>query len=283
MAPEVALQDPYGKSADAFSYAMVLYELIMRKKPPQRKLRDGYAFHAEQFEDQIPPDTPRQLWDLLVACAATNPDERPTFPEIAKRLKAIEVPEDSESEGEEEDSEVGSDSESEYESDEEESSEYSSGSGEEEVEEEKTESYIARGREITEVTKIITTAITRKRTFCKFECSIPKKVSWRSGSEVPIKVKIENQSNKTVNGCRLFVQASVDVGKKKPKISKSKPMRYKSGFPVRSKRELEDNIPFVLPAIKAGKDDKCLLTLEFFMGRGFGKTKCAAYLPVEIQ
>jgi serine/threonine protein kinase len=44
MAPEVALQDPYDKSADVFSYGMVLYEILTRKKPPPRKLRDGYAF-----------------------------------------------------------------------------------------------------------------------------------------------------------------------------------------------------------------------------------------------
>ena len=44
MAPEVALQDPYDKSADVFSYGMVLYELMTRKKPPPRKMRDGYAF-----------------------------------------------------------------------------------------------------------------------------------------------------------------------------------------------------------------------------------------------
>ena len=40
----MALQDPYDKSADVFSYGMVLYELLTRKKPPPRKLRDGYAF-----------------------------------------------------------------------------------------------------------------------------------------------------------------------------------------------------------------------------------------------
>lgn len=48
------MQDPYDKSADVFSYAMVVYELITRDKPPARKLKDAYAWDAAKMKQTIP-------------------------------------------------------------------------------------------------------------------------------------------------------------------------------------------------------------------------------------
>lgn len=110
MAPEVAMQDPYDKSADVFSYAMVLYELITRDKPPPRKLKDAYAWDAQKMKQSIPDvisfcllvaaalflngvpllqDTPDLIWKLLCDCASFEPPKRPEFKEVAKRLKAL--------------------------------------------------------------------------------------------------------------------------------------------------------------------------------------------------
>jgi len=86
MAPEVAIGENYALSADVFSYGMVLFEIITREKPPQRKLKDMYAFNSEEFKSSIPPDTPEEFWKLLVNCTAHNPDERPTFKDVVKRL-----------------------------------------------------------------------------------------------------------------------------------------------------------------------------------------------------
>jgi serine/threonine protein kinase len=47
MAPEVAMGESYDKSADVFSFGMVIYELITRDKPPMRKLKDCYAFNGD--------------------------------------------------------------------------------------------------------------------------------------------------------------------------------------------------------------------------------------------
>jgi len=86
MAPEVAIGENYALSADVFSYGMVLFEIITREKPPQRKLKDMYAFNSDEFKSSIPPDTPEDFWKLLVDCTAHNPDERPAFRDVVKRL-----------------------------------------------------------------------------------------------------------------------------------------------------------------------------------------------------
>jgi len=86
MAPEVAIGENYALSADVFSYGMVLFEIITREKPPQRKLKDMYAFNSEEHKPSIPPDTPEEFWKLLMDCTSHSPDERPTFKDVVKRL-----------------------------------------------------------------------------------------------------------------------------------------------------------------------------------------------------
>jgi serine/threonine protein kinase len=122
MAPEVAMGESYDKSADVFSFGMVAYELITRDKPPMRKLKDCYAFNGSEHKGtylipppqlvlsgwfcviewsknfftnsasssgNIPSDTPPALWDLLLLCAARDPQDRPDFKKVVDSLKAI--------------------------------------------------------------------------------------------------------------------------------------------------------------------------------------------------
>ncbi|ELR14036.1 protein kinase domain containing protein [Acanthamoeba castellanii str. Neff] len=89
MAPEVAMGESYDKSADVFSFGMVIYELITRDKPPMRKLKDCYAFNGDDHAGNIPSDTPPALWDLLLLCAARDPQDRPDFKKVVDSLKTI--------------------------------------------------------------------------------------------------------------------------------------------------------------------------------------------------
>jgi len=89
MAPEVAMGETYDSSADVFSYAMVIYEMLTRTDPPARKLKDCYAFKPEDFKNKIPPETPPKLWELLCDCAATTPADRPDFKSIVTRVREI--------------------------------------------------------------------------------------------------------------------------------------------------------------------------------------------------
>lgn len=57
--------------------------------------------------------------------------------------------------------------------------------GDSEVSEEETSSYLARGREITEVNKIIKRPF-RKAVFCRFEVSIMKRNDWPPKADIPV-------------------------------------------------------------------------------------------------
>jgi len=89
MAPEVAMGETYDSSADVFSYAMVIYEILTRADPPARKLKDCYAFKPEDFKSKIPSDVPDKLWELLCDCAATTPADRPDFKSVVTRVREI--------------------------------------------------------------------------------------------------------------------------------------------------------------------------------------------------
>jgi len=90
MAPEVAQGQDYNSACDVFSYAMVLYEIITREKPPQREMLQRYAFIPDRWRAAIPKDTPEALWQLLCDCAQTDAKDRPAFKDVMKKLEEIE-------------------------------------------------------------------------------------------------------------------------------------------------------------------------------------------------
>jgi len=296
MAPEVALQDPYGQSADVFSYGMVLYEIINRKKPPVRRMANGYAFDTS-LKAEIPADTPPGLWELLVECASQDPDSRPTFPDIVKRLKDI-GPTDQGSLPQNNSKRVSTAkkplparpstvtaSESpeppRREKNGHPDDDHHHGHDDDESSEEEHMSYIDRGREIAEVSKILKKPF-RRSMFCKIECSIQKKASWAPGSEVSVKVKIENQSGKVVKTCQTYLKP--EGGAKKGKAPKGKISTFKEGkgFPVKHGCTWEGNIPFVLPMPDEG-GERQEVAMEFTLTGGFASKKACAYIPIVIE
>eukprot|EP01087_Luapelamoeba_hula_P017638 TRINITY_DN557_c0_g1_i1.p1 TRINITY_DN557_c0_g1~~TRINITY_DN557_c0_g1_i1.p1 ORF type:complete len:462 (+),score=118.97 TRINITY_DN557_c0_g1_i1:144-1529(+) len=279
MAPEVAMQEAYNNSADVFSYGMVLYEIITRTKPPKRRVQTRFEFDASKVaKNVIPADTPQELWNLMLDCANTDPNRRPSFPDVLGRLKDMNIPDD--------------DSEDEYEGDPSKDKAGYNGKGPvdeddaDEESEEETTSYIARGREITEVNKMIKKPF-RKPQFCRFECSIPKKPEWAAQADVPIKVRIENQSGKIVKVIKYWLQITQVIGKKK-KIVKSTIIIFKggqgyAGFPVKLGNIWEGTIPYSLPALEGkSPQDTYELKLEFTLAGGFAK-KATAFLPIALE
>lgn len=71
MAPEVIRGDAYDAKCDVFSYGIVLFEMITRKKVKSiisREASSGYLIDVNDFKKHCPPETPRSFIKLAVEC-----------------------------------------------------------------------------------------------------------------------------------------------------------------------------------------------------------------------
>lgn len=94
MAPEVAKNEgPYGLSADIFSFAVLLWQIVTSRIPFDDEIS---AFSEPAFipDDVRPPLKYIDLEPLQTLCKSgwtPNPDDRPTFEEIGLELEKIMV------------------------------------------------------------------------------------------------------------------------------------------------------------------------------------------------
>ncbi|CAE7598102.1 unnamed protein product [Symbiodinium sp. CCMP2592] len=103
MAPEMWTSSTYDEKVDVFSYAMVVYEIICREVTALKfmlSLWDVLEISRGCFAkytlagvrpdmDAVPPDCPPELLQVMQACWAQDPRERPSFPEVLRLLEAI--------------------------------------------------------------------------------------------------------------------------------------------------------------------------------------------------
>jgi len=93
MAPEVALGQPYSKSCDAFSYGMVLFELMTRSKPLKRGMKTTTGnlldVEMEKWKPKLPGEVPEALFKIFEECVAYKPEDRPTFRDVIKKLDVV--------------------------------------------------------------------------------------------------------------------------------------------------------------------------------------------------
>ena len=92
MAPEVIRHEPYGKTCDIYSFSMLMYEMLTLSLPfPHRTPVDvalGVACRAER--PPLPP-FPDDVLSILTDCWAQNADTRPSFAELAPRVKTLKL------------------------------------------------------------------------------------------------------------------------------------------------------------------------------------------------
>jgi len=92
MAPEIILGFPYSQAADVFSFGIVLCEIITRRKVSvdlQRSPMDAFGLNVDQFKKIIPSDCPLEFSILAIECCAHDPEERPQFNIIVRKLSAL--------------------------------------------------------------------------------------------------------------------------------------------------------------------------------------------------
>jgi hypothetical protein len=90
MAPEVALEKPYGFSCDAYSFAILFWQIYSCKTPFEvygmKSLRTR-VWGEEQKRPYIQPDWPVTIKTLLEKSWNQNVKERPTFQQIYNILR----------------------------------------------------------------------------------------------------------------------------------------------------------------------------------------------------
>lgn len=92
MAPEVFEHNPYDKSVDVFSFAMMLYEMVEGAAPFDDK--EAYEAATLVARDDLRPDMkatsyPPGMQDLIKRCWSSYTPKRPTFDKIVEELEGI--------------------------------------------------------------------------------------------------------------------------------------------------------------------------------------------------
>ncbi|KAL1515976.1 hypothetical protein AB1Y20_002589 [Prymnesium parvum] len=101
MAPEVEAATPYGLPADVFSFGAVAYEMLYILDTGEDFYTDMNLFNGLEIfrgpltsEPSQLPERPKVctddgLWSLISECLSVQPEKRPTFANIARRLGSI--------------------------------------------------------------------------------------------------------------------------------------------------------------------------------------------------
>ncbi|XP_065186724.1 uncharacterized protein LOC135817461 isoform X1 [Sycon ciliatum] len=87
-APEMLRKQPYGPSADVYSFAIVLWEIAARKVPyrDMPSLTSIMKYVLAGNRPAIPSDCPSPFAELMVKCWHDDGKERPTFHDIVANL-----------------------------------------------------------------------------------------------------------------------------------------------------------------------------------------------------
>jgi len=95
MAPEVITEATHSKAADVYSFGVVLFELLSGVKPyvGMHYAQIVASITSGKLLQLLPEQAehlPAGLTELIAACLASNPEDRPTFQQVHAKLKEIE-------------------------------------------------------------------------------------------------------------------------------------------------------------------------------------------------
>ncbi len=89
MAPEVAEVSPYGFSADVYSFAILLWEMLTLKTAFEKYSREQHykEIIVEGKRPKLSRSWPFVIKNLLQRCWAPKPSDRPTFQSVCEKIK----------------------------------------------------------------------------------------------------------------------------------------------------------------------------------------------------
>lgn len=91
MAPEVAEHNPYNEKADVYSYGVILWEMMTKKKAYNNfTLNQFYKLVVKSGErPKIPKNWPTDFTCIIEECWSADIKKRPSFSEISGRLNSL--------------------------------------------------------------------------------------------------------------------------------------------------------------------------------------------------
>lgn len=91
MAPEMCKNVQYTNKVDVFSFGLILFELLTGHRAFSAvSLFDHIADLVKGVRPAVPDEVVPNMRDLIKACWSDNPDERPSFSQIFKKLHDID-------------------------------------------------------------------------------------------------------------------------------------------------------------------------------------------------
>jgi len=95
MAPEIFQQRSLSGAADVYSFGLVLFALFLEEEPfyQLKDVEDNEKFWEQKIKFQLryPEGSPERLQDFIMRLTSSDPDARPTFPEIVKEDQLYEA------------------------------------------------------------------------------------------------------------------------------------------------------------------------------------------------
>jgi GTPase SAR1 family protein len=90
LAPEIMREEAFSEKSDTYAFGIILWELYTREHP-YANLLSNFLHEVEDavLSNQRPPiprECPQEYANLMTACWADNPDERPSFTEIVDSI-----------------------------------------------------------------------------------------------------------------------------------------------------------------------------------------------------
>lgn len=93
MAPEVIRHESYSETADVYSFAVVLWQLITREDPffDKSPIEAAGKVALELARPALPDGTPDSVTALIERCWSEDPSHRYSFVEVSKQLLCLEL------------------------------------------------------------------------------------------------------------------------------------------------------------------------------------------------
>jgi PTK7 protein tyrosine kinase 7 len=89
---EAVYEDEYSTKSDVYSFAVVMWEIFNQGELPFPKMNDTSFLNKlkeKKLEWKPHPSTPESLQTLEMSCWDVNPQNRPTFSELAKEIEEV--------------------------------------------------------------------------------------------------------------------------------------------------------------------------------------------------